>query len=352
MYKVTFAQLLFSTIIWLLSYFYYKKDMYHLSSSKRGYLFFAIIITLFSVYGFAAADFWHYYEIYDEVALGRSPYSLEDIYSFFIMNTSKDYYLWRLIVWGLSTYMLVLFMRRIKAPFKFSAFIFVVILMAYYCAPRNTLAFFVMYYFYSFILFPLKNRVASYVIGLCGMFASIFFHNSMPLYIALSLLSLVPIKKSIYVTLLYLFPLFYLSFNYLSSNVLDLSFGGVAFQGLGNSYLDAEQGVHFTVLGYIEMALNRLPALILLYILIKTNNNKVVRAFVANTFFLMYISFLFLNQPVSAFLTTRFWSACTYPLFVAVSLGLFYNRSKLVLNCYKLLAVATMYSFLYNLYKV
>lgn len=357
MYKVTFTHILFSIFIWIFAFFKYRKALRY--NNESNYWIFGGIVTLFSVYAFFVGDFWSYYELYDEISQGRPGYSLEEFYTYLMINTSRNYFLWRLIVWGASTCFLILLLKRLNVSKSFSFYIFVLVLMTYFCAPRNTLGFIVMYYFYSFLLVPCKGRLFSYIIGLLGMFLSVIFHNSMPIYILLALLALFPFKRWMYKVAILIFPIIYISFNYLSKNVLDLSFGGEAFKDLGTSYLDAENEVAWSIMGYFQMIVYRLPILIILYKLInllfetkKSEENTIVRVLTTNSFFLFYLSFLFLNQPVSAFLYNRFWDAGLYPFFLAVSLGLYNNNSKLVLKCYKLLVFATMYSFLYNLYKV
>lgn len=355
MYTVEFEEILFSIIMWLFAFLSYKSAFDTNLQGRGNYVFFFFIVVLYCTFAFIAGDFPHYNILYDNVYNGSPQYSLEDFYYNLILFLPNSYYLWRLIVWGLSTIILILTFKRLQCPPNLSCMIFILILMEYFSAPRNTLGYVLLYYALTFLLMPLKNRYVSYLIAFIGIAMSVFLHKSMPLYILIAVLSFIPMYKWMYILSFILFPLVYGGFYYISDYVLTLDLGNEEFKNVGSNYLTSENFSITNFYGYISLFVNRLPIILLLYYVIsrvlkKEIQNKVVCYFGRYAFWLMYISFVFFNQPTSSFLSPRFWDASIYPLVYAFPLALYMKNDRLVKLGYKLLVFSCFYSMLYSLY--
>lgn len=360
MQHLTFPQLLFSMSLWIITLLYYSQSLYSRKfAMQKRYFFFCIAVIVFSTFAYANLDFFHYKESYELIIQYKYNGFWEPFYHYLINVLPPYYYLWRLVIWGISTVIIVLIFKRIQAPPSLSCLCFVLILMTYFCVPRNTLGYVFLYFFVTFITKPTNNKFFSYAIAILGIYCSTFLHKSMPIYIIILFVSFLPMKKSTYLFSVIAFPFLYSTFDVFASYMeAFLTSGDSSFQSRGLYYLESENFSITNFNGYIKLFIERVPLLILLYLSIKQllNNSikdKTVEIFVRYAYWLIYISFLLFNQSTSSFLSVRFWDASLYPLAIAVPAIInMSKRHSLVLISFYWLIFANMYNFLYLLYKM
>ncbi len=358
MYELTYLEALFSTFLWLVMFFKYKPAMQLQNQSKGDYRFFLIAVMIFSVFGFiSGGDFYGYYEGYESAyKIGRGHW--EPFYNYLLEVLPYGYYYWRFVIWGLSSILLVLTFKRLNTPPFLSCFIFIIILIFYFPAPRNTLGYVALYYSITYIIKPAKNKSISCVIGAIGILISATLHKSMPLYTAILLCSFFPMKKWMYVASLCAFPILYKVFHEISLYVLNADIGGEQFQTVGTSYLERENFHEMGIGGYIRLLIERLPLILFLYYCI-TNilkhkiTDKSTIVFTNNTYWLMYLSCLFFNQDTSSFLSPRFWDASLYPLALALPFAIFHKQDRIIrVGLYLIIISNILYKIMYPIYKI
>lgn len=357
MYKVTIDEVIISIFIWLIAFLNYKSAYRKPHNKKDNYVFFLIIVCVFSTFAYTTGDFAHYHELYESIYLGAPSYDLEEIYCVLLNILPHNYYLWRFVIWGASLIFLILTYKRIQSPVRSSCLFFVLILISGFSNLRNTLGLEIMFFSLTFFINPIGNKKISYMLGFLGLLVCIPFHKSMPLYVGISLLSFFVMTRWMYIISLLSFPFIYVAFKYIASYLLSLDLGGGDFENSGSHYLEGENFSVTNLNGYFSLILCRLPILLLLYYVISRTlqgviDNKVVVYFSKYAYWLIYISCVFFNQPTSSFLSVRFWDASLYSLVFVFPLALYMKKDKIISLGYSLLILSNIYSLLYSIYKV
>lgn len=355
-YQVTLGELLFSLSLWFIALFKYKGAIDIRNQSKGSYIFFTLLLIVYTTFAFASGDFIHYYVLYTKISRGYIDDSMEDFYNCLIDVLPIGYYWWRLFVWGISTFLLVLTYKRIKSPVLLTCFFFVLVLMSLYSSPRNTLGYITLYYSMTFLLIPFRSKIISYLIACLGILISVFLHKSMPLYIALMLVAFVPFNRKLYIASLIAFPIIYISFDYFSEYILAQDLGEGEFVSSGVNYLEGEHFAKLTLYGYIQFAISRIPLLLLLYYMIVnvlngTIKNHFIIHFTKYSYILVYLSFVFFNQETSSFLSNRFWDASLYSMALIIPLSVYQQKAKIISFSIYMLILANLYSIAYSIYK-
>lgn len=358
-YKITLIEALFSTSLWVITFFRYKSSCTKSNyKTKENYIFFCLIITLFSTFEFISGDFFHYYELYNRILEVGYNIHLENFYYNLIQILPSNYYIWRFAIWGTSTIILIFIFKRLNYPPHFTSLIFTLVLMIYFGNPRNTLGYVFLYYSLTFIMRPMNNKkIISFLIAIIGICISTTLHKSIPIYILLLLCSIIPLKKWTYITLICTFPIFYGMFGLVSNFLLALDLGDSKAESIGKIYLESENFSITNINGYIKLIIERTPLLLLLYFTIKQILNdkisdKLTILLSQYSFWLMYISLLLFNQSTSSFLSPRFWDASLYSLVLVLPVSLYKQKSNLITFCYYLLILSNLYNLLYIIYKL
>ena len=125
-------------------------------------------------------------------------------------------------------------------------------------------------------------------------------------------------------------------------------------------YMKSDFRAVSNIYGLIRTFIERLPIFIIMIfsihkIFIK-NTSKVpyiYETLLRMTFLLIYVSYLFCGQEVSAFVAPRFWDAASFPLTIFLSYYLFkQRRNSLIKACFALLVFAKLFNIFYEVYVV
>lgn len=358
--KLTVSEWFFNALIWVIFLFLNRYQLYLKSNKGTGFAFFFIVVTIFSTYGFTSGDYFHYKGLYDQLVLSPTNVHVEEFYFWLIKNLPESYTLWRFVVWGIAAIVFVLISRRLKINSRFLSLIFALLLMIYFPNPRNTLAYVVFYWGITFFFFKWRNAFVSFLLGLIFVLCSYYLHKSMFVYIGLFVIVLlIRWNKWIYIGSLILFPFLYKSLSSLAEYFLIYSFANEESLESGIRYLESDFYQIANLNGLIQLALNRIPVIVLMiysiyYIYFRNHNvESIFRLFLNYTYVLMYISFLFYGQQVSAFLSPRFWDASMYTATLFLSYYLYMqNRTFLIKGALCILVLANVYNLAYILYKL
>lgn len=167
------------------------------SKSKADFMKFSLFF--FCIFGAFAGDWFHYQEEIEELTKYTTIYEqrhLEDIYVWLIEYiTGNNYILFRVIIWGISVWILSKGVKRLKLDNVTTWCLFLVISVAVsYAVGRGSLGFSLIVCGYSYLLKPGRNKFCSYFYGVLLLSMSVFCHKSMFLLAPLALLSFVEIN--------------------------------------------------------------------------------------------------------------------------------------------------------------
>lgn len=358
--NVTYLEICFSFFIWLVFLFCCKSQINTNSTRNRSFFWFFVGLIIYSTFGFQTGDFTHYRDLYDILIHSEDPVHVEPFYYWLTKILPENYFVWRCAVWGLATIVLILIFRKLQFNATFATFIFTLVLMCYFPAPRQTLGYLVLLYGFVVAFFSDKSKTKSYVFGIILVWGSFLLHKSMFVYVLLLGISLIPFGKWTYVGSVLLFPVIRQSVYYISSFLLSSTLIDETGQESGEMYLDSDfyQIANFN--GLIQLIMHRVPIILLmiwaikkLYFTKESSTAYGYKVLLQYTYILIYISFLFYGQQASAFMSPRFWDASLYPFTVFLIFFLYkQKRTPLIKVCFYMLICANIYDFTYAFYKL
>ena len=360
METVSVFQIIFCIILWLVLVLPNANQFSHKSHRGTGIIFLLFIVTVFCVWDFYG-DYINYRMAYQANSSNPQNSGFEPVFQWLMKIIPDNYSLWRFSIWFPSVILLGLTIKKLQLSPQFASLMFALTVMVYFGAPRNTLGYMALYCGAAYILTlnETNNKIINILIGGMLIFSTLFLHSSMFLYIFLFLVALIPFKKWMYIISIIIFPILYHGFQHIIPITLDaiVPAGSV---DLATDYLESDFRANLNFMGIIQRFINRIPFFILLFYSIyhiyfkkdhyENYRNKV---FLQQAYLLMYLSYLFNGQAVSAFLSPRFWDAAIYPLFFFLSTYLFDKRkkSRIVRLSLYLMVIMNVYTFMYALYK-
>lgn len=294
-----------------------------LSKNTASYQCFTILCIIYCTYAFFCGDYYHYQEIYKDVITFGENGHLEDVQNWIINILPEGYHIWRIALWGVAFAIYVYTFKRLQIRSGIAGMAITLVVLSYFPAPRQSMAFAIMLCGITFITHPSRNKAISYIIAILLLYFSTFFHKSSILYVSIAAISFLPIKKNFYIISLLIFPILYRYLIPLSSNYIELFSENESFMVTSNNYLESDFRVTITFWGWIYLIINRLPIVLLLIYTIKRlyykkdtkhANDKQTIVYVKYAYLSFYLGALFFNQETSAFLSGRFMDASLYPL--------------------------------------
>lgn len=345
--------------LWFILLIRYFSQIKKTTFENKSYVFFWLIVTLFCTFNFMPGDYYSYKELYENLYRSSYAFYVEEFFYYLIKSLPHSYHLWRFVIWTTSTIIIISIFKKLKCPIGFSVLVFTLLLMTYFAVPRNSLGYVVLYLAIVIIFSPQKkNKFFSLCIGSILIICSFSLHKSMFMYVLLMGFALIPIGKKIFITSLAAFPILYKSVTYISAYILLNSFANETSQESGIEYLESDFRAEANINGLIQLFITRLPIFLLLFYCIrniflkKEHIQYNYRIFLQYTYWLVYVSYLFMGQEVSVFLSNRFWDAALYPLTIFLA-GYLYNkpRTRFIKNCFYLLILSNLYQLSYAFFK-
>ena len=335
-------------------YFFYK---------PRSFWYRMLIITiLFVTFGCVGGDFLHNQVIYDMNVRSDHPIHFENIYVLLIKGLPTNYYLWRFCVWGTAAFLLFKILDEIKSDLDFSFFVFTLMLMNHFPNLRQTLGFMMMFYGYVLMFRSAEDTMPQkLVVGIILLIFSTFFHSTILVFIILSLLLFIPGTKSLPIVIVSLiaFPFLYDITKELSTQFVGLVSSNDMMQEKATKYIESSFRVELNIRGFLKLFINRLPVLMLFFygikkvLIEKVEVSYMEKHLLMLTYMLIYISCLFFNNNVSAYLSQRFWDAACYPLtiFAMVFLRNYSGNLYVKVTMYAFL-ISNIFNMAYSLYTI
>lgn len=175
------------------------RDIDSISDSQKTLI---ILFLFYLLFAFDGGDYFHYlYGIHtDHQERG------EDIYREIAIFVSRNYLLFRTIVWGGALAIFLLTVKRLEMDIYKCAFLLFTVHISVFDYARASLAMSIYFLGISYLIKPVINKkIVSFIIGLSLAFLSLYFHRSMAIVIPLTLLLYLPLNKMTLFLLLLLF---------------------------------------------------------------------------------------------------------------------------------------------------
>ena len=367
MEKLTVEQFFFDVVLWLV--FLATNARYLIPNSRcvvayrqdRNYAPMFLFLLLFCTFGFIGGDYFNYLSLYKSntsASAGATGQHVEAFYSWLIKILPTNFFVWRFVVWGMASVLMVATFKRFRVPAKIANLVFLLVISVVFASFRNTLGFVTLFFGSTFLLSDKGNRFGNLLIFAGCLICSLFLHRSMFIFATLFCVALIPIGKRTYLISVLLFPVLYKLIDSYAYQLLGASFVSEDSSAHGVGYLESDFRVDTTLMGYVQLLIWRLPVYaMLIYAIIKIYFKQqkvsyVVKTYLNVTYFLVYISLLWRGQEVSAFLTNRFHDSAMF--FCSVFLAMYIPtqpKSKLLKGSLAILLVANLYNFAYQFYK-
>ena len=191
-------------------YYIVSKKSLRSAPNQSGYLVLGILIVFYAVFEFTGGDFYNYKILYDDFLMYGTTSHLEPIYEYLIKLSNRNYYLWRLMVWTISTCVCIILMKKLRVDAHYFALSFLLIAFFHFVGARQSIGLMLLYLGLLLMLNGSKGRRFNIILGLACLLTSTIFHKIMIVYIIITLISLIPFRKWGIIMSLLLFPLAYL----------------------------------------------------------------------------------------------------------------------------------------------
>ena len=349
---------LINLFIWVILILLYNSQFFNYNPKEKRAHIFILLVTLFTTLGFSEADTYHYHSIYDEMVQYRTPIHIEDFYYWLIEVLPKSYYLWRFVIWTSALWLLMKSFKRLGLDFAGICFVFPMLLLQQFTITRGCLGIALFMYSFSLISFPNRNRLMSYVLGVVGIIGSLFLHRSMPIFISVFLISLIPFNKYTIIAILLALPIARTVVMPFVTDLLENILIDSETSDFAALYLEGSKS-EITVKGMIRQVIDYAPRVALFYILIKDYYWKgrpikgPIKILLQYSIVLFVLAVLFLGQETSSFVTNRTIHMMCFPLTCVLAYYLMQeNRHTLLMKLTMFgFLLSDFYAFAYTIYK-
>ena len=342
--------------------FNYEEEEYFFYKPRSFWYRMLFLTILFCTFGCVGGDFLHNQVIYDLNVTSDHPIHFENVYVMLIKGLPTNYYVWRFCVWGLASFLLFKILDEIKSDLDFAFLVFTLMLLNYFPNLRQTLGFMMMFYGYVLLFRSAEDSMAQkLVMGIILLIISTFFHSTIFVFIIISLLLFIPGTKSLAMIIVSIiaFPFLYDMTKELSTQFIGMVSNNDMMQEKATKYIESSFRVELNIRGFLKIIVNRLPVLMLFFfgikkILIdKIESSYMEKHLLMLTYMLIYVSCLFFNNNVSAYLSQRFWDAACYPLtiFAMIFLRNYSGSLYVKITLYAFLA-SNIFNMAYSLYTI
>lgn len=308
-------------IIYLIMLIRGRKTFSGTMGQSNNYWFVFVFMALYSVLGFLEWDTYHYYAHYEEMRQAGYRIHVEQFYFWLTQVLPHSYTLYRFSIWGIASLLMVLSAKMIKLNSEVYVAWVPLLFLSEIAVTRGALGISLM--IFAAILFVKslqEKKIALVVLAIALLVASSYLHKSMIIFIFILIVSLLfPLNKRTLIISLILFPFLYgivygqfINFSYFSILNDDQ-------EHLISAYQSSEQtAMNFN--GIIMELFQKTMLLLLLFIIIKRylyDNIQVSKPqymLFKYSYLMIYISFLFLGQNVSNWISDRTLHAGTFAL--------------------------------------
>ena len=348
---------IFNLILWLFFIIYYRREIYRQTRCENNYAFVCILVILFSTFGFSEADTYHYQGLYDEmIKFGESAH-VEPFYYWLAQFLPHNYYIWRFIIWGIAAILMIATFKRLNINSSSVGIVFPLILLQQFTLTRGCLGIALFIFSLSFLFKPSKHKIISCIFAVLGCAISLFLHRSLPLFMFMALLALIPFNKTLILFSILLYPIIRVTIMSYVFNILDYGIFSEEVTDFAQHYLQGEQSTT-NINGIIRRYFAYIPRFLLFFVLIKEyifqkdKIDKFVKFLLQYSYILFYVALLFLGQATSNFIASRTIHMMCFPLSIVLAYYLTNNkRSNLLKVAMFFFICSDLFSLMYFIYK-
>lgn len=328
---------------------------YPRSQEQSYYRLTCALLILYCVFAYVDGDFYHYYEAFDKIKRTGFNTNFEPVHFEIIKALPANYYLWRLIIWGVASVLTLKAIKKLGLDIKIATCFIALIYLSYFSVMRGTLGISIMFFGYSLLLCKGSRWWGIFLIAI-----SLFFHRSMLMSIAILPLSFIRLKKKYVIASVILFPVLITVIPIVIEYVLAGDFLAVGKDlKIAESLETYSEGevIEHNFLGKLIRTLYYFPIVFSLIYVVKHVTFKNMELpthiyrFYVYWYIMSYIAYLFFFQEMSSFLFERFLIMSYFPLVVVLSY--FYKNHKMTSAMRLIIGVALFscfYRYLYVFY--
>ncbi len=313
-------------VIYLWMLFRYRKAYFGTMSDSRNYGFILFLIVLFSTFNFVQYDTYHYAWSYDVMIKENNPRGVEVFYFWLVQVLPKSYLLWRFVIWGSAAVLIVLTAKRLNLNSEVLGFMIPLFFLTHFSGTRDSLGFSLM--IFSAVLFVQsleKKKALTIALGIIGVWASFYLHKSMFVFIGFLVLAFfLPMNKKTIIISLILFPILYTLASSLSGRIMSFEMFNKQQEEFMQRYME-QKANSLNSVGLITKVFEKGSLVLFIMLVVKRMfYDKIVSTkahlFVFKYAYLMiYISFLFLGQDTSVWVSSRSLHAGMFALVLCAS---------------------------------
>lgn len=355
--------LLFIIVFMLYVFTYYRRcvtnPIWKKNVAYPGLIIFSLCIIIFLSHS-SGGDWFHYQDMVWNYDFTKGAHNHgEPIYGYIIKIVEKNYFLFRLIVWGSAFYLSCLTFKRLGLNINVSIFFLIVVYWIMFVNFRSSLAAACYFLGLSYLVQPIRNKrlLNVLIVFLCFCAAYAFHHSLLPV-IMFTVAVYFPFDKPVFTISLFLVMPFLAAFVFLRFGILD-SFVNDAVYSKFNRYLARETtGSNFfgQIANVIHYGTYVLPLVISCKAMYRYRRYisapiaRILRVTLSITLFA--VMFLFMDLSSTVF-TYRYFMMTLIPLTI-LSVYLYQNQF-LTRRSFSWIVLwgigSNMYDLLYGLYK-
>lgn len=310
----------------------YRSPLKNSVNVKCGIFF--LLIILINVFSFWEYDTYHTWELFEDRAFITvyGVEAFEEVYNYLSIIAGGNYFLWRLFVWG-SAFLFIYGTAHILR-IKNRHFLTATALFLAFAGYSRVILGCSMLVFGCTTFFKFEKYWKK-VIALLIIAASYYFHKSMYVNIAFTIIALLPLSKHSFRTLLVIYPFLTATTTYIVNNMnmalmltgLGSEVGGNSMDG-GFSYIEQERSIA-NLTGIITQLITLAPTYISMFyiarrilrekVLTTDRNKNVIYYLFKYSFVAIYIASLFYFTETSSWIYIRFMNMAVYPLAIVLA---------------------------------
>jgi hypothetical protein len=287
---------------------------------SQNYWFVFIGMALYSVLGFLEWDTYNYYRAYEEMRSTGFQF-FEPFYYWLTMHLPHSFLLWRFAIWGTACLLMIQSAKKLDLNSNVMCFMAPLLFFTQLTVTRGAIGLALMVFCAILFVQSLeKKKFLLVLVAILGIFASGFLHKSMIIFIGILVVSyFIPLNKRTFIVSLILFPFLYAASLQIFQN---FSF----FEQLNEdqaqliTHYQSTEKTEMNINGIIQTIFEKTVIVLLLfnmakkYLYNKIESTKAQLYLFKFAYIMVYVSFLFLGQEVSSWVSNRTLHAASFAL--------------------------------------
>lgn len=289
-------------------------------SQSNNYWFVFLGMALYSVLGFLEWDTYNYYRAYEEMK-STGFRIFEPFYYWLTMILPHSFLLWRFTIWGTASFLMVQSAKKLDLNANVMCFMAPVLFLTQLSVTRGAIGLALMVFCAILFIQSLeKKKLLLMLVAIFGLFVSSFLHKSMIIFLTILVISyFIPLNKRTIVVSLIIFPLLY-------SIAIRYFLGFSFFERMNEDQINlitryqSSEGSIMNINGILMTVFEKSILLLLVfnmtkkYLFDKKEASKAQLFIYKYAYIMVYVSFLFLGQDISNWISNRTLHAASFAL--------------------------------------